>query len=409
MSNIRILYGKTVRNWTKSFSREELTFITVLTSGHFVVHWYTNILSLALPFIKEDLSLNDVQVGFIVTIQMGVPSVFIMIFGFVADSFRKKGAIIVSSAMVSFGAALFLIGFAQSYLWVILGTGLIGIGTALWHPAAMGALSIKFSDRRGMVLSVHGVGASIGDAIGPIVVGAIFMLVDWKLTLGLHLFPALVIGFFLWRGLGAMNTVSSEKSTITSYLASLSSMFSDRQAIALMMSNTLIGMSRLSVLAFFPIYFKETLNYSSFGLGVYLALLYVTGIISQPIMGVLSDRIGRKWILLPSFFSMSVLYICIILVPKGIILGIVVGLLGMFFYAILNMNQTAIMDVAPRQVQSSTMGVMGLVGLPFTLISPVAAGYLVTEFGIESAFWFAGFTAMLAAITLAPIKFRRIS
>jgi sugar phosphate permease len=240
-------------------------------------------------------------------------------------------------------------------------------------------------------------------------VGAIIMLVDWKLTIGLHLFPALVIGFFLWRGLGAMNTVSSEKSTLASYLASLRSMFSDNQALALMISNTLIGMSRLSVLAFFPIYFMETLNYSAFGLGVYLALLYVTGIISQPIMGVLSDKIGRKWILLPSFFSMSVLYMAIVLVPKGIILAIIVALLGMFFYAILNMNQTAIMDVAPRQVQSSTMGVMGLVGLPFTLLSPVAAGYLVTGFGIESAFWFAGFTAMLAAITLVPIKFRRLS
>ena len=206
-----------------------------------------------------------------------------------------------------------------------------------------------------------------------------------------------------------MNTVSSEKSTLASYLASLRSMFSDNQALALMISNTLIGMSRLSVLAFFPIYFMETLNYSAFGLGVYLALLYVTGIISQPIMGVLSDKIGRKWILLPSFFSMSVLYMAIVLVPKGIILAIIVALLGMFFYAILNMNQTAIMDVAPRQVQSSTMGVMGLVGLPFTLLSPVAAGYLVTGFGIESAFWFAGFTAMLAAITLVPIKFRRLS
>ena len=75
-----------------------------------MVHWYTNLLFLALPFIKEELDLSDVQVGAIVTVQMGVNGGFIIISGFLADSFRRHGAAIVSAAVVSFGLALFVIG-----------------------------------------------------------------------------------------------------------------------------------------------------------------------------------------------------------------------------------------------------------------------------------------------------------
>ena len=96
-----------------------------------------------------------------------------------------------------------------------------------------------------------------------------------------------------------------------------------------------------------------------------------------------------------------------IIVPAGILLGIIVSLLGMFFYPILNITQTSIMDVAPEGVQSSTMGIMGLFGQPFALVSPILAGYLVMEFGINSAFLYASSTTLLAALTLVPVRFLR--
>ena len=396
-----------VRSWTAEIGRPGLALLGALTAGHLVVHWYTNLLSLALPFIKEDLGLTDVQVGTIVTVQMGVTTGFVIISGFLADSFRRQGAAIVSGAMVSFGLALFVIGASPSYGWTLVGAGMVGLGTALWHPAAMRELSLEFADRRGMALSVHGVGASLGDAIGPMIVGAIILVADWKLTLELHLIPALVIAFLLWRGLGSMREAGGERTTFGAYAVGLKVIFASRQALAVMVSNTLIQMGQLSMLAFFPIYIKETLGYSAFALGVYLALLYVAGILSQPVMGVLSDRIGRKLILVPSFASMALLYAAIVVAPARVLLGLVIGALGMFFYAALNLTQTAIMDVAPDRVQASTMGVMGLFGLPFSLVSPVLAGYLVTEFGIMSAFWYAAVSAFLAAAILVPVRFRR--
>lgn len=396
-----------VRGCFAKVGRPENALLGVLTAGHLAVHWYTNLLSLTLPFIKADLDLTDVQVGTIVTVQMGASSGLIVITGLLADSFRRRGASIVSGSVVIFGLAFFVIGISSSYGWVLVGAGMVGLGSALWHPAAMGTLSIRFPDHRGLALSVHGVGASVGDAIGPIVVGAIIVVVDWKLTLEVHLLPALLIAALLWTRLGTMRDVDGERISLSVYVAGIWTMFAYRQTQAVMVSNTLITMGRLSMLAFFPIYIKETLDYSAFALGIYLALLYVMGIVSQPVMGVLSDRIGRKAILVPSFVSMGLLYMAIVVASAGVSLGLVIGALGMFFYPIVNITQTAIMDVAPERVQASTMGAMTLPGQPFVLLSPVLAGYLVTEFGILSAFWYAAVAAMLAAALLVPIQFRR--
>lgn len=55
------------------------------------------------------------------------------------------------------------------------------------------------------------------------------------------------------------------------------------------------------------------------------------------------------------------------------------------------------------------MGGMLLFSQPFTLASPVLAGYLVSEFGIQFAFWYAAAAVLLAATILIPIRFRRVS
>lgn len=395
------------RKLKTDIGKDRLSFLSSITMGHFAVHWYHNMLFLALPFIKEDLKLTDIQIGIIVTVYTASNGTFILISGFLADSFRRKGTIIVSSALVSFGIGLFVIGIAPSYIWILIGAGMIGLATALWHPPAMRALSLQFPNHRGTALAIHGMGASLGDSLGPIVVGAIIVTMNWTLAMELHLIPALIIAFFLWRSLSIMRETDAEKTTIQTYMIGIRSLFSNKQILAIMTSNSLIQMSRLSMFAFFPIYIKETLDYSAFVLGIYLALLYAMGIVSQPIMGLLSDHIGRKKILVPSFTLMGLCYISIVAAPAGISLALIIGVLGMFFYAILNVNQSAIMDVSPKEVQASTMSAMSLFSQPFIFGSPILAGYLVTVFGIKSSFLYAGVTAFLAVATLLPVRFQR--
>jgi predicted MFS family arabinose efflux permease len=273
----------------------------------------------------------------------------------------------------------------------------------------MGSLSLRFPDRRGLALSVHGVGASVGDSLGPVIVGAILAVASWRVVIEYHLWPAVLIALLLWHGIRNDSVPAQDDSgaSFRSYVSGIRDLVTNRQVLAVMLANALVNMARLAVMAFLPIYLKETLGFTAFTLGVFLSLLYVMGVVSQPAMGVLSDQFGRKVVLLPSSVAMGVLYLAIPFAGAGALLGIVIAALGMFFYPILNVMQAAIMDVADPGVQGSTMSVMSLFTQPFVLVSPVLAGFLVSAYGMESAFWYASAAALLSAVVLALVRLRR--
>ena len=397
----------TFHRGARQLGRQRLLFLGSLAGGHLVVHWYMGILALMLPSLKSDLHLTNVQVGTITAAQTGVNGVTTMPSGYLADSYRRQRPLILATSILTFGLAYFLMGNVGSYTGALLSAGLLGLGVALWHPAATGALSLQFPERRGFALAVHGVGASIGDALAPVVVGAIFAVVSWQLTLQYHLVPALMLALILWKSVGGMDQTRGPKPSFRSYIRDIRNMVTNRQVLAVLASSTLFNMTRFSTLTFLPIYIKETLGYSSFVLGIYLSLLYVMGMISQPVMGLVSDRIGRKAVLVPSLTAIGLLYVAIVFAQGGIQLGFVIGALGLFFYAILTIFHSAVLDVTPEGVQASTFGVFTLFSYPFSLGSPIFAGYLVTEFGIKSAFLYAAATMVLATASLLPVRFRR--
>lgn len=381
----------------------------VLTGAHASVHWYQTIFPVFLPFIKATLGLNNIQVGSLATMREAVTGGLTLPAGFLADSFRRHSSLILAGALLSYGVAYLLVGLAPSYGWALPAVALAGAGSALYHPTAQGSLSLRFPEKRGTVLAIHGVGASIGDTLGPLTVGALLLAFSWRGVLGFHLLPALVLAFVLWKGLGRLYTQEGLRPSFRTYLTGIKGLIRQPVVIAVQASNVLATMGRLSILTFLPIYLKETLGYSSFRLGLFMTLLFVMGTWSQLVMGVVSDRFGRKAVLVPSFACMALLYLAIAFAGSGLPLALVIGTLGLFFYPIVNTIGVAIMDVAGKEVQSSTFGVTNLVSQPFAITSPILAGVLVTEFGLKAAFWYASIALALATLVLVPVRFPNIT
>ena len=196
-------------------------YLATVTAGHLVVHWYQQLLPLVLPSLKADLHLSNIQVGTITTAQQAVSSAATLPSGYLADTRRRWGSLILATAIVSFGLAYFLMGSARSYVWVLPAAGLVGLGAALWHPGAMGALSLRFPDRRGLALSVHGVGASVGDSLAPLAIGAVFLVISWRLALQLHLVATLVIALALWRSLGPVTQGEGPRPSLRAYMGDI--------------------------------------------------------------------------------------------------------------------------------------------------------------------------------------------
>jgi predicted MFS family arabinose efflux permease len=391
----------------RALGKERLWLLGVLTAGHFVIHWFQQFFPVLLPSIKSGLNLNNVEVGALTSAQQVVVGFGQLPLGMVADSMVRHRATILALSLISMGAAYFLLA-APLFIWALLGSGLIGLGTALWHPTAAASLSNRFPERRATALSIHGTGATLSDTLTPLGVGVLLAHFSWQTATQVQLLPGLIFAFLLWRALaGVFSDDGSARRRVSTQFHDVIAVIKNPAFLGLSVATGLLSMARLVILTFLPIYLQEDLHYSSVALGVYIALLHAMGTVSQPVLGLLSDRFGRKAVLLPSCLLLGLFFSLLAIAPPGIPLGLVIVAIGIFFYTLFNIFNAAVMDVASSNVQAATFGLTSLITQLVVIPSPMITGYLIGGLGIKFAFVLAGLFLLLAGLVLAPLQLYR--
>jgi MFS family permease len=152
---------------------------------------------------------------------------------------------------------------------------------------------------------------------------------------------------------------------------------------------------------------QEHLQYTSVTLGFYIALMHAMGTVSQPLLGLLSDRFGRKTVLLPSCLLLGLFFALLAAAPPGILLGALILVIGLFFYTLFNIFNAAVMDVAASNVHASTYGLASLITQLVVIPAPMITGYLTGGLGIKFAFVLAGAFMLIAGLVLAPLRLYR--
>jgi MFS family permease len=401
---------QTLKHFLTSLStlqRERIWLLGVLTGGHFVIHWFQQFYPIILPALKAGLNLTNVEAGALTSAQQTAVGFGQLPCGMLADNLVRRRDAILALSLVTMGLAYFLIG-VPSFAWALSGSALIGAGTALWHPTAAASLSNRFPERRATALSIHGTGATISDTVTPLLMGLLLANLSWESAAQVQLIPGVLLGFLLWRALAGVFSGTPQKVRHAgAHMRDLGAVLRSPAFLGLSVATGLLSMSRLVILTFLPIYLQEHLHYSSVTLGLYIALLHVLGIVSQPLLGVLSDRFGRKAVLLPSCLSLGILYALIAIAPPGFLLGLVIVLIGLFFYTLFNIFNAAVMDVARSNVQATAYGLTSLITQIVVIPSPMLAGYLTGSLGIRSAFVLSGGLLIMAALVLAPLHLYR--
>lgn len=125
-----------------------------------------SLISAIYPMLKEDHALDFWQIGlltftFQVTASLLQPAV-----GLYTDKRPMPQSLPVGMALSM--AGLILLAFAGSYALLLVGAGLIGIGSAIFHPEASRVARMASGGRYGLAQSLFQVGGNFGSAIGPL-------------------------------------------------------------------------------------------------------------------------------------------------------------------------------------------------------------------------------------------------
>ena len=391
----------------RELGSENLKLLGVITGGHFAIHWFQQLFPVLLPSVKAGLGLSDVQVGALTSARQMAQGTLNLPSGLLADSLVRHRALILASSLVIMGLAYLLFGKAPAFVWLLFAAGLVGLGSALWHPAATATLSNRFPRRRATALAVHGMGATSSDTITPLVMGVLLVTFPWQEVLALQIVPAILVGFLVLHGLRGIFTGAGSQASRSAQIREIGELARNPVFLTISAARGLTQMGRLVVLTFLPIYLQEHLGYSPFILGVHIMLLHAMGTISQPILGFLSDRFGRKAVLLPSFITLGLLFLLLAVAAAGIQLGLVITVIGVFFYTLMNITNAAVMDVAGSKIQATSYGLTSVLTQLFVIPTPILAGYLIGSYGIHSAFFLAGAFLLLAGLVISPLRLYR--
>jgi MFS transporter, FSR family, fosmidomycin resistance protein len=156
-----------------------------LASTHIVVDAYTNIFAPLLPLLMPALNLSYAAAGTLAMCFQMANSVAQLAFGALADRWQPRTLVILGPLLAV--VVLSLIGLASSpfALGVILVIG--GLGGAAFHPPAA-ALVYRLADhRKGLAMSAHLSGGSLGFAFAPV------MFAPFVAAMGLQWSPLIMI------------------------------------------------------------------------------------------------------------------------------------------------------------------------------------------------------------------------
>ena len=396
MSAVVIPQEPAARPW------RELWLITI---GHGLTHWYPATFYLLLPLIGTELGLSYSQIGLIMTCQYIASAVANVPGGVLVDTVGRKG-LLMAVSLFWIGFPYLLIGFTHSYLMLLACVSLVGFGNSLWHPTAIPTLARRYPERKGLVLSIHGMGGNVGDAVAPVIIGSALAWFTWREVVVLNVMPGLVVAALLFALLGTLRLAARKQETqsVGDYFAGLRELLRSRALVLLSTGSAFRTMTQSALLTFLPVYLANDMGYSPFWVGACLFALQAAGFAASPIAGHLSDRLGRKQILVGSMAATALVLVAMAFSGGSPLFVALVAVLGFFLYATRPVIQAWMLEATPKNMAGSSIGLLFGAQAIGAALGPLAGGMVADRYGLLAAFYFLAATIVVANLFVLTIE-----
>ena len=379
--------------------------VWLICIGHGLTHWYVATFYLLLPLIGRELGLSYTEIGLIMTIQNVAGAVANIPGGMLADTVSKKGYI-MAGALFWVGLPYALMSLTHSFWMLLTCVMLVGVGNNMWHPAAIPTLAYRYPERKGLVLSFHGMGGNLGDALAPLAIGALLAWFSWRTVVVINVVPGFVMAIVILVMIDALSTAKStdainaagEKRSAKNYLSGFASLLKNKTLMLIACSSAVRSMTQIGLMTFLPVYLAYELHYSPLVVGVCLTVLQVAGFMGAPVAGHLSDKLGRKRVVMSSMAVTAITIVGMALAGKSAVFIVFIALVGFFLFAMRAVMQAWVVESTPKNLAGTGVGLLFGIQAIGGAISPTVFGMIADRYDIYAGFYFLAGTIALANI-----------
>ncbi len=401
--------GTTVRTEPQRQAAEGTVFtiLAAISFSHLLNDMIQSLLPAIYPILKSSFHLDFAKIGLITLTTQLTASLLQPLIGLYTDRKPKPYSLPFGMGFTLVGVAL--LSMASNYAFILVAAGLVGMGSAVFHPESSRVARMASGGQHGLAQSLFQVGGNVGSSLGPLLAAFVVLprgqhSIVW-FTLAALLAIVLLTNVGAWykhrESLG--HIARAKKAIIHPALSSRRVAVSIAVLIALMFSKFFYLSSLSSYYTFYLISkFHVSVRSSEIHLFVFLGAVAAGTIVGGPI----GDRIGRKYVIWCSI--LGVLPFTLLLPYANLfwtgILSVVIGL-------ILASAFSAIVVYAQELMPGRVGMVSGLFfGLAFGMAGVGAAflGRLADRSGIYFVYQVCAFLPAIGLLTgLLPNLDRR--
>jgi MFS family permease len=384
--------------------REELSVVAVAGS-HGIMHAYLVLLPALIPLLKGELGSVE-TLGYLATLVFLFYGWGSLPVGFVADRFSKKT--IIAASMALCGLAAIIVSLSHSLPLTALGLILLGVGASLYHPPGYAYMSIISEEMRGRYMGFMGLGGDVGMAISFVTTTALGTFLGWRNA------------FLAWGLVGIAMAAIDQAVIVDSTLqvedagsrlgvvATLRRMFQTehlRNLILVFIIVVFSGALWNGVSAFILTYISDVKGVSLMIAGGLSTLKYTVGALAQIVGGELSDKRGRRGILLFGYGVFAVSLFALTLIPGSVpLILLLVVVMGFTFFITQSPMNALLGDVSHKDTVGVTYGVNFAIKYGIGSFAPAIAGYLAARYTMDYVFYFFAVISAAAFLVTLMIK-----
>ena len=358
--------------------------------GHGATHWIAATFYLLLPYLTIEMGLSYTTAGLLVTTFHVCSLAANFGSGMVVDVLGRR-VLVQAVALVIGGLALTLMSTADGIVTLLVLVGIIGATNNLWHPAAISFLSGAYPNNRGYALSIHTLGATLGDSVAPLCIGALLAALTWRETAAWGSIPVYIVAVLVFVSLVRLERrarveAGTQRMTVAAYFSGIRLMIKDKAAMGLCLMAGFRSMTQSGLMT-----------------GVGVMAMQMGAFVAGPAAGAWSDRIGRRPVVLAGATGTTLTVLFLALAGNEYIFIAGVSVLGFVLFAIRPVIQSWMMDLTPDNMHGSATSALFGVQSALSLPIPIIGGLIADSYGVGAVFYLLAATMLIANVLVAML------
>ena len=363
------------------------SFTLLCTIGVFCFISYNMVRMPVLALFAESLGAGPERIGLIVSVST-LTGVFLKLpSGALSDIYGRR--MLLRVGVVAFGLPPFIYPFVSDLNLLTALRMFHGLATAIFAPSALATVAELYRERRGAALGTYTACTQSGALLGPFIGGYLVYAAGFSsafVTAGVFGCVAIVIFYSLH--LTPPPPRVHEKG-LAPVLAEMWKGFvivaRNRKVLITSCTDAAKMIANGALMAFLPLY-GVSVGLNPGEVGLLFTVQAGTSFFSKPIMGRVSDQVGRQPLIVLGLFICAATFVCIPYVSMFAVLLVLSAGFG-FGEAVVSSSSSAfVADSSEFKTLGAGMGMQGTIGDIGHAAGPLLAGVLIANMSYAGAF-----------------------